>query len=149
MTRRNVLVPLAVACAIAALACGSPPPEYVWVAGPGFEAAVQVRLAEDAAAECSVGDRVHLQADRSTGPWVRVRHREIDPGTAWLVQPPAAQEHDVQANVRWLVSPPGAAEFNVFMAWDLTSRRVRFAEPGTYTLWAESHDWAGGTVSSN
>ena len=32
---------------------------------------------------------------------------------------------------------------------DLSARRVRFNRPGSYRIWAESHSWGGGRVTSN
>jgi hypothetical protein len=139
-------------CAVVATAltsCESPPPEYVWVSGAGFEASVSIELATDDVDSIGVGEWVELRADRRTGPWVRVPYRDLAPNADWMWRPPPAEELGVQASVTWRVSPPQQVEFNLPNTSDLRSRRVRFNAPGTYTLWARGHDWAGGTVKSN
>jgi hypothetical protein len=146
---RYALPVLVALCIAVVVACDHSPPESVWVAGPEFEASVRVSLAGASEGPFSVGEWIELLADRRTGPWVRVRYADLEPGSDWLRQPPPAEEPNVQANVTWVVAPSGKAEFNLPTTSDLFSRRVRFTEPGTYTLWARSHTWAGGTVNSN
>ena len=45
MIRRKRVVPFALVCALVLFACGKRVFEYVWVAGPGFEATLQARAA--------------------------------------------------------------------------------------------------------
>jgi len=75
-------------------------------------------------------------------------HQRIVLAQVHAHRPPPVEEQ-VEANVRWHVEPDGVAEFNRPNTRDLFSRRVRFAEPGVYTVWATSRDWQGGRVSSN
>jgi hypothetical protein len=64
-------------------------------------------------------------------------------------RPPPAQEHDVEGNVRWFAEPGGSHTFNIPTAADITTRKVRFTQPGEYRVWAESSDWDGGRMKSN
>jgi hypothetical protein len=130
-------------------ACAAPTPEQVWVRDPASGASLRIRLGEVPEGSLRVGRWIDLHADRSTGRWIRVPSKDLEPGVRWLTQPPPAEEVGVESNVRWLVEPDGAAEFNLPTADDLLSRRVRFTAPGTYSLWAQSHTWGGDTVRSN
>lgn len=131
------------------LACAPSPPDEVWVRDPDSQVSIRIAIGEASQQPLRVGRWIDLHADRSTGRWIRVRSKDLDPGVQWLAQPPPADELNVESNVRWFVEPDGAAEFNLPTEQDLLSRRVRFTAPGTYTVWAQSHTWGGETVRSN
>jgi hypothetical protein len=140
----------AVTCgALFLLSCASPTPDEVWVRDPAFPARLRIWLDEAAAGSLRVGRWIDLHADRSTGRWIRVASKDLEPDVRWLAQPPPAEEVGVESNVRWFVEPDGFAEFNLPTAGDLLSRRVRFTAPGNYVVWSQSHSWGGDTVRSN
>ncbi len=148
MTSRSLAVVLVLG-AIASVSCGTGTPAFIWVPGENFRVDVAASCSADSDGITAVGDWVELHADRESGPWVRIATGDLKPGTQWLRRPPPSVEENVQANVRWHVEPEGVAEFNVPNTQDLFSRRVRFAEPGVYTVWATTQDWQGGRASSN
>lgn len=149
VTMRRIRIVTSVAVLVALGSCAAPPPDEVWVRDPGSEVSVRITLGQTPQESVRVGQWIDLHADRSTGRWIRVRSKDLEPGVRWLVQPPPAEEVGVESNVRWFVEPEGGAEFNLPTAGDRLSRRVRFAAPGTYTVWAQSHTWGGETVRSN
>lgn len=137
-------------CACGAIACGeAPPPEYVWVRDPDSQVTLEIALLQVADKSVKVGQWIDLHAERGNGLWVRVAYDEISPDQQWLQQPPPAKEEGVEANVRWHVEPDGSAEFNLPTAQTLHVRRVRFSQPGNYTLWASTHSWDNSRVESN
>lgn len=140
----------AVTCgALILLSCASPTPDEVWVRDPAFPASLRIWLDDAPEGSLRVGRWIDLHADRTSGRWIRVRSKDLEPGVRWLVEPPAEEEVGVESNVRWFVEPAGGAEFNLPSAGDRLSRRVRFSAPGTYIVWAQSHTWGGETVRSN
>ena len=132
-----------------AAACGSPPPDVVWVPGDGFMAAVSISVDLAADRTVRVGEELVLHATRTSGPWRQVAADSLEQGACWLVRPPEPVEHEVQASVRWMVEPEGRATFNLPRPADLHRRTVTFAAAGTYRLWALSHAWCGDPVASD
>ena len=147
--RRGQTAAFIAGAALLALSCGGRTPEEVWVRDPDSKVSVRITLGETPTESLRVGRWIDLHADRTSGRWIRVRSRDLEPGVRWLVQPPPAEEPTVESNVRWFVEPAGGAEFNLPSAGDRLSRRVRFSAPGTYIVWAQSHTWGGETVRSN
>jgi len=149
VTKLGNLAFLLFGCLVVTTSCSPSIPEHVWIPGPQYRVELEVRLDDGSSGSAAVGEWIGLRAERTSGPWVQVSSRGLEPGAPWLAQPPAARETNVEGNVRWHVEPAGTAQFNLPTTRDLFSRRVRFSERGVYTLWATSHDWRGGTVSSN
>jgi hypothetical protein len=149
MSRFHIGAIAVVGLVVLCWACAAPTPDEVWVRDSSSPASLRIWLGEVPETTLKVGRWIDLHADRSTGRWIRVKSKDLEPGVRWLVQPPPAEEVGVESNVRWFVEPDGAAEFNLPTAGDLLSRRVRFFAPGTYSLWAQSHTWGGDTVRSN
>jgi hypothetical protein len=140
---------LAVASVLAfqAASCEPPPPEFVYVRDPESAALLEIAILSPPDSLVA-GAWIRLRADRETGRWLRVARRDLEPGRRWLPQPPPAREERVESGVTWRVEPAAGAEFNMPMASDLSLRQVRFAAPGTFSLWATSHTWDDGTVAS-
>jgi hypothetical protein len=131
------------------MACDPPPPRQVWIPGADFEARLHVKLEIDEGSAPRLGQWLVVRAERATGPWQLVEYESLAAGDRWLREPPAPVESGVEANVRWIVVPSEGVEFNLPTAREPTVRRVRFNRPGSYRIWAESHTWGGGRVTSN
>jgi len=141
---------LAVLMVLLVSGCDPPPPAWVWVPSDDFKARLHVYAGGGASKGVfEAGAWITLHADRSTGPWRRVRYKDLPDGARWMRNPPPAEEHDVEANVRWLAEPSGSHEFNIPTAINITTRKVKFDRPGEYKVWAESRTLAGFDVKSN
>lgn len=79
-----------------------------------------------------------ITAERRTGPWRAISRDSANLDECWWRGPPPEREPEVAANVRWHVQPSDSVTFNLPMPPDF-DRTVRFARPGVYLLWAESH----------
>jgi hypothetical protein len=109
--------------------------DWVYLPAPGSTPTVEISVPNLA----RQGVWIELNARRRNGRWTRVRRRDVARGqSAAPVEPPAIEE-GVQANVRWIVEPGGIAEFNLPTPdGDPFRRRVRFQQPGVYTIRAHS-----------
>ena len=109
-------------------------PSEIWIPGEEYGETLVIELSST---EIRVGQWLELDAERQTGPWIRVpRPDELPGGNCWWRRPPPPVERDVGANVRWFVEPEG--QFNLPSPADGFRRRVRFDNPGTYTIRAQS-----------
>jgi len=144
---RTLALALASALALHAASCEPPPPEFVYVRDPESAALLDIAILSPPESLVT-GGWIRLRADRETGRWLRVARCDLEPGRRWLRQPPPAREEHVESGVTWRVEPAAGAEFNMPTVRDLSLRQVRFAAPGTFSLWATSHTWDGGTVAS-
>ena len=125
---------LLVAAATTILAGCQPPPAEIWVPGEGYDESLSTTLSSS---EVRVGEWLELDAERRTGPWIRVpRPEELPSGNCWWRRPPPPVEREVGARVRWLVEPEG--RFNLPNPENGFRRRVRFERPGSYTIRARS-----------
>lgn len=79
-----------------------------------------------------------ITAERRTGLWRAISRDSANLDECWWGGPPPEREPEVAANVRWHVQPSDSVTFNLPMPPDF-DRTVRFARPGVYLLWAESH----------
>jgi hypothetical protein len=108
---------------------------WVYLPAPGSTPAVEI----SAPNLVRQGVWIDLKARRLNGSWRRVRRRDVVRGQNPAPVEPPPTEEDVQANLRWTVEPDGIAEFNVPTSDDDPfRRRVRFRQPGVYTLRAYS-----------
>ena len=119
--------------------------------GPSFQQSIHLSTAQGEYATVQVGQPLILHAQRSSGPWIKVKRDSLAPDSCWLTSPPADREAEVAGNLRWIVDPPGGATFNIDLRLDQT-REVRFSVPGRYRLSAHSSVWctesyAGNTLS--
>lgn len=114
-------------------------PQSVWVPGDDFKTELTVSIVSPKEAY-SVGEWIELYAEQESSPWVEVAFSARPPGVTYWTSPPPSVDADVQGSVRWVATPDAASEFNLPTMNDLDSRRVRFNEPGTYTLHAEVSD---------
>jgi hypothetical protein len=133
-----------------AVAC-SPEPSEVFVPGPSFQQSIRLSTAQGENATVRVAQPLVLHAQRSSGPWIKVKRDSLAPDSCWLTSPPADLDAEVAGNLRWVVDPPEGATFNTDLRLDQT-REVRFSEPGRYRLSAHSSVWctepyAGNTLS--
>jgi len=114
-------------------ACSEKPPEWIFIPASGYRCEVKIELPP----RMKVGEEVVLKAERSNGPWQRVRTEEAVPNvTPWTREPPLHQSgFDVTGNVRWEVFPPGAATFG---GVERRERTIRFSMPGRYKIRAEN-----------
>jgi len=127
------------AAAVLLLAGCHPPPPEIWVPGEGYGETLLIELASS---EIRVGEWLEIDAERHTGPWIRVpRAEELPQGNCWWRRPPPPVERGVGANVRWFVEPEG--KFNIPSPGDAFRRRVRFDRAGTYTIRAQSSGCPG------
>ena len=130
-------------------ACDPPAPEWVWVPAPDFEATLHVWVGDEPGESLRVEEWINLHANRSTGPWIRAKYKDLPADARWLTRPPEEREENVEANVHWYVEPSGYHKLNLPTAPDILTRQIQFSEPGQYKIWAESHTWGGGQVESN
>ena len=129
--------------------CDPSIPKWVWVPALDFNATLQVWIGDEPGQTFRVEDWISLHANRSTGPWIRVAHKDLPPDARWMRKPPEKLEEGVEANARWHVAPDRGHQFNLPKAHDIHTRQIRFSEPGRYKIWADSHTFGGGNAVSN
>lgn len=119
-------------------ACASDIPETVYVPAPDYQQhlAIAIVLGDETAPR--TGIHLRLSAMREMGPWRAVPRDSANLEACWWGGPPPEREPEVAANVHWHVQPSDSVLFNIPMPPDST-RTIRFARPGVYRLWAESH----------
>lgn len=125
--------------------------DTVWVPARDFNAVLEVAIINPQE-NYAVGEWIDLTARHETGPWVEIDIEDVPLHTQHYTSPPPPVEENVQASVRWIVQPSESAEFNLPATDDPYARRVRFAEPGTYTLHAKINsmdDDTNGEIQSN
>jgi hypothetical protein len=123
---------LALAGAALQACAPDPQPEFVYVPADGYVTSVEISLPGEARA----GEWVKLSAQRRSGPWRRVKREEAPPGFVPFGAPPAEFEPEVAANLFWMTEPASGVRFD--LPGDRSERRVRFADPGAYQVWARS-----------
>jgi len=132
------------AAAVLLLAGCHPPPPQIWVPGEGYSETLLIELASS---KVRLGEWLEIDAERHTGPWVRIpRPEKLPQGNCWWRRPPPPVERGVGANVRWFTEPEG--KFNLPSPGDGFTRRVRFDRAGTYTIRAQSAGCPGPFDSS-
>ena len=104
---------------------------YTYVRAEGFASVVTATAPSTA----RVGQWVHLNATRRSGPWNPVPQEEVRPEEISLFEP-RIFEREVAGNLSWTVDPPGIARFNTdaVAGTDPAARSVMFSAPGIYTL---------------
>ncbi len=133
----NVRQTMKALCAVIILlvfcGCTEKPPEWIFVPDTGYRCEVKIELP----ARIRVGEEVLLQAERTNGPWKRVRPEAAVPGiTPWTREPPTHQNgFDVTGNVHWEVFPAGFAKFSGEAS---RVRTIRFSAPGRYRIRAST-----------
>ena len=146
---RTIRISIPVLFAMIPLSREPPPPEWVWVPSSDFEASLYISAGDAPGTVHRVEKWIVLHAERSTGPWIKVRHHDLPEKARWMRSSPPAREEGIEGNVRWFVEPEGSHTFNIPTPAEITARKLRFTQPREYRVWAESSDWAGGSVKSN
>ena len=128
---------LTVAC-VTLWACGDSVPETVFVPGPGYQQSLRISASLDSASSVRVDAWLDLHARRESGQWQAVPKAKAKLADCWWGGPPPVSEREVAASVRWIVAPSDSVRFNLPQPPGM-ERRVRFARPGRYLLWAQSN----------
>lgn len=119
-------------------ACDAGTPEYVYVR----TSSVIVTVTAQSESRVRAGEWLRLSASRTTtGQWQKLRFADVPKDVAWIAYIPPAHESDLAASLRWFAEPADGVEFDnpALRAAPPVERRVRFARPGTYRLWATSY----------
>ncbi len=138
MRIRGLLGVLLLAGLLAACRHPEDPKQTVFIPAEGYACGVQIHVP----AEAFVGEWVPLKASRTSGPWRAVKRSAVPEGTAYFLRSLPPVEEDVEGNVNWLTDPPKAAQFDLpTIASSLNGvqgRKVQFAKPGVYKIWAQT-----------
>lgn len=119
-------------------ACSTPEPSSVYVPAPDYRQSLTISADLSPSGSLRAGSWLTLHARRSTGPWRIVPRDQADLTDCWWRRPPPPEEGEVANNVTWRVEPSDSTLFNLPRSPE-AERRLRFARPGRYRLWATSH----------
>ena len=101
-----------------------------------------VTVTAEAKSRVRVGEWLELRASRTTtGPWRKLRFADVPKDVPWIAYIPPDREPGMAASLRWYAEPMDGVEFDnpAMRSVPAAERRVRFARPGTYRLWATSY----------